>query len=178
MNNKHLETWEAENASLHAVDAWLSWLGMDQTLTGLTETELDGDRSEGNPMPDPCCLDELNDWYRDGTSTIEASTIIMQRCREDTERRGIPALARLIKIAHGDTGQCGRVRRFLLGLYNGGTFPFDLTDLRAVDRAIQEDALAVLAMDMTPRVEVHHRIPGKSEIIATWAADAWPAENS
>lgn len=98
--------------------------------------------------------------------------------RDEAERRGVPALARLIEIAHGDTGQCGRIRRFLLGLYNGGTFPFDLTDLRALDRAVQEDALAVLAMDIDgPSLEVHCRIPGTSEVIAAWAAEAWPGDD-
>lgn len=94
--------------------------------------------------------------------------------RDQSERRGVPALARLIEIARGDSGQCGRVRRFLLGLYNGGDFPFDLTDLRGLDSAIQEDALRVLSMDMTPAVEVHKRIP-VAAIIADWAADAFTA---
>lgn len=104
-------------------------------------------------------------------ATVNAAIMLP---RGEAEQRGIPALARLIEVAHGDSGQCGRVRRFLLGLYNGGTFPFDLTDLRALDWNIQDDCLAVLAMDMDPWTEVHHRIPGTSEVIATWAAEAWP----
>ncbi|HUE84496.1 MAG TPA: hypothetical protein VMO26_00310 [Vicinamibacterales bacterium] len=95
--------------------------------------------------------------------------------RAQNEARGIPALERLIRIAHGDHGQACRVRRFLLGLYNGEAFPLDLTDLRALDHDVQEDALAVLAMDMDgPSVEVQNRISGTSEVIAEWAADAWP----
>jgi hypothetical protein len=97
------------------------------------------------------------------------------RSREQLEADGAIALARLIRIGKGDSGQTRHVRRFLIGLYNGQTFPFDLTDLRCVDRAIQEDALAVLAMDIDgPSVEIHCR-PGAA-IIAEWAADAWPRE--
>lgn len=99
--------------------------------------------------------------------------------RDQAERRGVAALARLIEIGCGHSGQCRHVRRFLIGLYCGSDWPFDLTDLRCVDRAIQEDALAVLAMDIDgPSVEVHNRIPGTSEIIATWAAAAAAAEDS
>lgn len=163
MNNAHM--------------GWDAWLPLVQNMTGLTDDELDGNRAEGNPDPDPCCLDELVDWHRDGLSAAEAAIAIQERLRERTERRGIPALARLIDVGRGHSGQCGRVRRFLIGLYNGSDFPFDLTDLRAVDRAMQQDALAVLEMDMTPSVEVHRRIPGVSEIVAEWAAEAW-AEKS
>ena len=50
--------------------------------------------------------------------------------REQLEEHGTAALARLICIGKGDSGQTRHVRRFLIGLYNGSTFPFDLTDLR------------------------------------------------
>jgi hypothetical protein len=101
------------------------------------------------------------------------TTIMLQR--EELEARGIAALARLIPIAHRDHGGAVRIRRFLIGLYNGSTFPFDLTDFRVLDRQNQEDCMAVLAMDIHgPSVEIHHRIPGTSEVIADWAADAWP----
>jgi len=100
---------------------------------------------------------------------------IMLSGRHEREARGLPALERLIEIAYADHGGAVRVRRFLLGLYNGASFPFDLTDLRSLDFAIQEDCLAVLAMDIDgPSVEVHHRIPGVSDVIAIWAEEAWP----
>ena len=68
-------------------------------------------------------------------------------------------LKRLIKVAEGDTGQSVRIARFLLGLYNGPAFPFDLTDLRALDRSLKNDCLAVLAMDSKVcELEVHHYI--------------------
>jgi hypothetical protein len=102
------------------------------------------------------------------------STAIMLN-RTALEARGLPALRRLIRVASTDTGQAGRVRRFLIGLYNGSAFPFDLTDLRCLDLGIQEDALAVLAMDIDgPSVEIHCR--PDAAIVAEWAKAAWPRD--
>lgn len=96
--------------------------------------------------------------------------------RERNEDRALPALARLLTVVteNPGTGQARRVERFLLGLYCGSDFPFDLTDLRALDWNIKEDCLRVLAMDVDgPRVEIHKRLP-RAAIIAEWAAEAWP----
>ena len=60
---------------------------------------------------------------------------------------GVAALHRLAKVALNDSGQCRFIARFLLGLYNGTRFPFDLTDLRAVDGNLFEDCMLVLRMD-------------------------------
>lgn len=65
------------------------------------------------------------------------------------------ALRRLWLVAQGCSGQCRTVAAFLLGLYNGNRFPFDLTDLRGLDTAIFEDCIAVLRLDNTPKAEVH-----------------------
>ena len=68
---------------------------------------------------------------------------------------GVPALKRLFDIAHGNSGQCRYVAAFILGLYNGARFPFDLTDLRGVDAEIFADCMRVLRMDSCARKEVH-----------------------
>ncbi len=68
---------------------------------------------------------------------------------------GVAALERLLKIAQGSSGQCRYVARFLLGLYNGTRFPFDMTNFRCLDRVIFKDCIAVLAMDYQPLQEVH-----------------------
>ena len=68
---------------------------------------------------------------------------------------GEAALRRLFDIAQGNSGQCRHVAAFLLGLYHGGRFRFDLTDLRCVDQAIFDDCIAVLKMDAQPKQEVH-----------------------
>ncbi len=75
----HLEVWQQENASLHSCDAWLNWLAVVQRLVGLDDNAIDGDRSEGNLHPDPCCIDELNDWHRAGYSATRAAEIIIDR---------------------------------------------------------------------------------------------------
>lgn len=60
------------------------------------------------------------------------------------------ALIRLWNVTQRhDAGTSGarRAARGLLGLYNGPRFPFDLTDLRAVDTEIMNDALSVISED-------------------------------
>lgn len=77
--------------------------------------------------------------------------------REDVMAKGKAALFRLYDVAQGDTGQCRTIVRFLVGLYNGSAYPFDLTDLRAIDDALFEDCMAVLRMDARHCVhEVHN----------------------
>ena len=82
------------------------------------------------------------------------------------------ALRRLWAIANGHSGQCRIVAGFLLGLYNGEEYPFDLTDFRALDREIFIDCLAVLALDYHPEQEVHVRlgVPGDrfAQLAKTW----------
>jgi hypothetical protein len=59
----------------------------------------------------------------------------------------LAALARLVKIAQGDTGQSRRVADFLLAWWNAGSCGgFDLTNLWAVDGAIAEDMAAVVRL--------------------------------
>jgi hypothetical protein len=79
------------------------------------------------------------------------------------------ALERLWKIANGHSGQCKIVAEFLLGLYNGYRFPFDLSDFRCLDRNIFKDCLTVLEMDYCPQEEVHKvlgKIHGEFEKLA------------
>lgn len=72
-----------------------------------------------------------------------------------TTMQQVAALQLLWHTAQRDTGTARVCVRLLLGLYNGPRFPFDLTDLRLLDEAHLEAALAVLRMDATPRMEVH-----------------------
>lgn len=68
---------------------------------------------------------------------------------------GIPALKRLLSDAQLPTGQSKIVARFLMSLYNGDRFPFDLTDFRSLDAEIFKDCLTVLVMDYQPMREVN-----------------------
>lgn len=109
-------------------------------------------------------------------SDEEAAAVVesfAQEQREEAEHRaklpairerGEAALRRLLPIAQGNTGQCRHVAAFLLGLYNGKRFKFDLTDLRCVDRAIFEDCISVLQMDAQPLREVHTYFPKGGEV--------------
>ena len=69
------------------------------------------------------------------------------------------ALIRLWNVTQKhDAGTSGgrRAALVLLGLYNGPRFPFDLTELRAMDTNIMEDALAVITEDgRRCQMEVH-----------------------
>jgi hypothetical protein len=69
---------------------------------------------------------------------------------------GEPALRRLVDLCETrDSGQPRYVARLLAGLYNGKTYPFDLSDLRCLDAEIQDDIFALLRMDSCPAREVH-----------------------
>lgn len=102
--------------------------------------------------------------------TEAAPEEVLRRIAEHEARRtavrepGIAALKRLLPIARRDTGQSRVVGRFLLSLYNGHAFPFDLTDLRCVDDAIHDDCLAVLRLDASPEKEVHLYFVGGDRI--------------
>ncbi|WP_197737416.1 DUF7673 family protein [Methylomonas rhizoryzae] len=93
----------------------------------------------------------------------------------DAERQavidaGIPALLRLAKIAERDTGQAETVRRFLLGLYNGYRFPFNLVTLRGLDKALFDDCMAVLTLDARATTqEIHLYIANGGELFERWA---------
>lgn len=68
---------------------------------------------------------------------------------------GLQALQRLAEVAANDTDQAITVGRFLLGLYNGNKYPFNLISLRSLDSNLHADCLAVLQLDYTPLQEVH-----------------------
>lgn len=90
--------------------------------------------------------------------------------RKTAIEAGKPALIRLANIATGDTGQAGTVRRFLLGLYNGHRWPFDLTTLRGLDKDLFEDCIAVLTLDARATMkEVHCYFKNGGELFDRFA---------
>jgi hypothetical protein len=100
----------------------------------------------------------------------------------DTERQaaqsaGIPALIRLVKVADRDTGQAATVRQFLLGLYNGYRFPFNLVKLRGLDKSLFADCIDVLILDARVTAkEVHLYIDNGEKLFARWAKMAGGAQ--
>lgn len=111
-------------------------------------------------------------------ASIKAQMAEYQRERAEAEAKkpairaaGLEALKRLLPIAQGDSGQCRYVAAFLLGLYNGTRFPFDMTNFRGLDRKIFNDCMAVLAMDYQPAQEVHTYFENGGEIFENLAKD-------
>ena len=76
--------------------------------------------------------------------------------------RARPALQTLVAAIenHPGSGQTRRLVRFLAGVYNGGDFPFDLTDLRALDTELANACIDYLNYDRLSKVEVHSHLPG------------------
>lgn len=84
---------------------------------------------------------------------------------------GFAALSRLLPVALRDTGQSSVVARFLLNLYNGYRFPFDMTDFRRLDHNLFVDCMTVLQMDYMPEHEVHEYFERGAAIWEQMAAD-------
>ena len=101
------------------------------------------------PIAQACVEDLMSGRYR---AEIAAT--------QDAVTDGIAALHRLLERVkqHWHTGQSRRIVTFLAGMYNGTDFPFDLTELRGVDRDIAADALAVLRLDSLGQREVHRYV--------------------
>lgn len=78
---------------------------------------------------------------------------IMERART--------GLQRIVKAVedHPRSGQARRLVRFLAGVYNGHEFPFDLTDLRAVDAELANACIDYLNYDRLNKAEVHTHLP-------------------
>ena len=95
----------------------------------------------------------------------ESVDAIMERAR--------PALERIETAIreHPTTGQAGRLVRFLAGVYNGSDFPFDLTDLRALDTELANACLDYLNYDRLGKQEVHHHLAGGDRELHQWMKD-------
>lgn len=110
------------------------------------------------------------------TVTITREQLDAMCAQHEAERApiiaaGIEALRRLVAVAQRDSGQSKKCGRFLLSCYNGQAWPFDLTDLRGLDRALFEDCMTVLRMDRQPEVEIHQRIEGGDAIWSRFKMD-------
>ncbi len=96
--------------------------------------------------------------------------------RQAVTEAGIPALMRLATVAERDTGQADTVRSFLLGLYNGYRFPFNLVRLRGLDKSLFDDCIAVLTLDARATAkEVHQYLREGGELFERWAAQGGAA---
>ena len=94
---------------------------------------------------------------------------------------GAQAFARLLCLAEErDSGQIGRVVRFLAATFNGQAFPLDLFELRAVDVAISDDMLQCLDALRWGSADPHTLVPDGDRrvraVIARWGL-RWPEDS-
>ena len=66
------------------------------------------------------------------------------------------------------TGQAKRLVAFIAGLYNGRDYPFDLTDLRALDTRLANACLDYLNYDRLGKREVHRHLAGGEKLLHHW----------
>lgn len=92
------------------------------------------------------------------------------------DRRTHDALTRLFKIARSDTGQAGRVARFLMACWNANDLGgFDVADLFAVDQAIARDIANVVEFFAEQDTAIYFDAMGfKEEIVAV--VELWGAQ--
>ncbi|WP_064041159.1 DUF7673 family protein [Methylomonas koyamae] len=109
------------------------------------------------------------------SAPVAVDALLQQLFEIDNERQaateaGIPALMRLADVAERDSGQANTVRCFLLGLYNGYRFPFNLVRLRGLDKALFDDCMAVLTLDARATAkEVHRYLEHGGDRFERWA---------
>ncbi len=70
--------------------------------------------------------------------------------------------------AHPTTGQSRRLVRFLAGVYNGQDYPFDLTELRALDTSLANASLDYLNYDRLGKTEVHKHLANGERDLLRW----------
>lgn len=101
-------------------------------------------------------MTDLNS-FLDGLNSFEQH-------RTQARAEGLNALQRLADAARDDTGQSEIIGRFLLGLYNGYAYPFNLVSLRGLDIDLHDDCMAVLRLDYQPEQEVHEYLADGPEL--------------
>ena len=98
----------------------------------------------------------MNSSEQDHLLSAREAAHAQSQARPEIEARGVESLRTLYEAACGHSGQCRVIAAFLLGLYNGSRFPFNLTDLRMLDSSLFEHCIRVLHMDARVcRQEVH-----------------------
>jgi hypothetical protein len=114
---------------------------------------------------------ELNEaWAEIVSGSKLERTEALEHGTEAIMERARPALE-IIETAireHPTTGQAGRLVRFLAGLYNGQDYPFDLTDLRALDTRLANACLDYLSYDRLGKQEVHRHLAGGERDLNRW----------
>jgi hypothetical protein len=113
---------------------------------------------------------ELRAAWEEIVAGKQPRTETLERDRAVITSRGLAALEIIEKAIRENltTGQAGRLVRFLLGVYNGYDYPFDLTDLRALDTRLANACLDYLNYDRLGIKEVHHHLSRGDRELHTW----------
>lgn len=101
--------------------------------------------------------DEMTNAWREVLSGKRSVVRQLAEYRDEASVRGVVGLQVLVKAIQRNpgTGQARRLVLFLAGLYNGPQFPFDMTELRGLDRDLRDACLDVLELDTYGRQEIH-----------------------
>ena len=91
----------------------------------------------------------------------------------EVQPKAAQAFARLLTIAEtSDTGQAGRVARFIASSFNGAAHPFDLFDLRCLDVPISDDILLCLDALRWGKADLYKLVPNGEQrikaVIESW----------
>lgn len=89
------------------------------------------------------------------------------------QAKAAQAYLRLVELAErSDTGQAARVARFLASTFNGSAYPLNLFELRALDVALADDALACIDALRWGKADLYKLLPDGEERVAallkTW----------
>jgi len=86
------------------------------------------------------------------------------------ETRGLAGLGVIHRsiTSHPGTGQTRRLVRFLVGLYDGVSFPFDLSELRGLDTALANACLDILNYDRLALCNVDQHLPAGERVLEAW----------
>jgi hypothetical protein len=98
------------------------------------------------------------------------------RRAQEAQAKAAQALLRLVEVTERyDSGQARRVAGFLASSFNGATYPFDLFELRALDVALADDAMACIDALRWGKADLYKLIPdGERRIAAvltSWGLD-------
>lgn len=116
---------------------------------------------------------ELDAAWREIIAGKQPRTDALERDQAAITSRALIALE-IIETAirqNPTTGQSGRLVRFLAGVYNGYDYPFDLTDLRALDTRLANACLDYLNYDRLGRKEVHRHLSIGERELHQWIED-------
>lgn len=116
---------------------------------------------------------ELDAAWREIVAGKQPRTEVLEHDQASITSRALTALEVIeTAIRHNPTtGQAGRLLRFLAGVYNGYEYPFDLTDLRALDTRLANACLDYLNYDRLGKKEVHRHLSRGERELHQWIED-------